>query len=108
MHLEPTPNSVTHCECTKSRINKKDKFPYPFAHKKIWTYFQEQNEASNKNLKEMHENIEVLTRNEVELIVKTYRMMSNMGLGIDKDTCLLVVNCILSNQIKKRIVLVTR
>ena len=81
---------------------KKDKVPYLFAHKKVWTYLQERDEASKENLKKMQDNNKVLTSDKVELVVETCRMLSNMGLGIDEDTCLLVLNCILSNQIEEK------
>ena len=86
----------------KLEAMKKDKVPYSFAHKKVWTYLQERDEASKENLKKMQDNNKVLTSNEVELVVETCRMLSNMGLGIDEDTCLLVLNCILSNRIEEK------
>ena len=55
-----------------------------------------------KQLRDISEANEVLTKAETTLVVSTCREISLMGLGSNEDTCLGVVNNILSVRIKEK------
>ena len=50
----------------------------------------------------LHEENRVLTSDEVKLLVQTCKLMFSMGLGIDPDTCLDIVNAIISKIIEQK------
>ena len=68
---------------------------------KCWLTYRGKKGASDHFKKLAHDNT-VLTDDEIKLVVETCVMLSNMGLGIDKDTCLQVCNKILSQQIETK------
>ena len=59
-------------------------------------------EATIEQRRQITEANRVLTDDEVDLIVSACRELSVMGLGIDEDTCLEVVNSILLERIEEK------
>ena len=55
---------------------------------KIRSYIKNQKDSAMKQLRDISEANEVLTKDETTLVVSTCREISLMGLGIDEDTCL--------------------
>ena len=79
--------------------HKEDKTPYNFVHVKLLKHLKEKKKSCSQRMMVLHEDNRVLTPDEVKLLVDTCTMMANMGLGINPDTCLEVVN----ELIKKRV-----
>ena len=50
-------------------------------------------------MKVLHEGNRVLTSDEMSLVVDTATMMANMGVGIDPETCLGIINVLLKKRI---------
>ena len=68
----------------------------------IWNHLFKKKEAADEQIKQVHENNKVLTEDEVALVVSTCKELSTMGLGIDEDTCLRVVNGIIQERVDKK------
>ena len=79
---------------------KKNKVSSFFARKKLVTFLLEKETKADCRLKDLSECNKVLTDDEIALVVNTCKELSSMGLGIDEDTCLHVVNTILSERIE--------
>ena len=69
---------------------------------KILTYLNAKKKGASDHLKKLAHDNTVLTNDEIRLVVETCIMLSNMGLGIDEDTCLQVCNEILAQRIEKK------
>ena len=82
--------------------HKTDKASYTFVHKKLSQYLREQEQAFTDHVKQNQQDNKLLTEDEEALVVRTCEELSTMGLGIDEDTCLLVVNSILSERIESK------
>ena len=80
--------------------HKEDGTSYNFVHMKLLSHLQKKKELASSSLKKLHEDNRVLTPDEVKVLVDTATMMANMGLGIDPDTCLEIVNSILKKRIE--------
>ena len=65
----------------------------------FWLTYRAKKGVSDHLKKLAHDNT-VLTDDDIKLVAKTCIMLSNMGLGIDIDTCLQVCNEILSQRIE--------
>ena len=88
---------------------KEQKMASSYAYGKLLEHLYKRQKAADDHLSDLKELNKVLTADEIQLIVETCRMLSNMGLGIDEDTCLSVCNAILSERIEeKEFVPVTR
>ena len=70
-----------------------------FALHKLVDYLNKKKEKSDQQLQEIHYSNQVLTTDETALVVNTCKELATMGLGIDEDTCVMVVNSILSERI---------
>ena len=80
-----------------------------FALHRLLSHLDAKKKKSNEQLKNIHEGNKVLTDDEISLLVSTCKELSTMGLGIDEDTCLNVVNAILAERIElKNFMPVTR
>ena len=66
-----------------------------YAYGKLLEHLYKRQKAADDHLSDLKELNKVLTADEIQLIVETCSMLSNMGLGIDEDTCLSVCNAIL-------------
>ena len=89
--------------CIARKINlfghKEAKTPYNFVHQKLRDHLKKKEITSGVNLDKLHENNRSLTEDEEKVLVSTCIQMAAMGLGIDTDTCLVVVNSILARRI---------
>ena len=61
-------------------------------HRKLLAYLQSRKVGASEHLKKLARENTVLTNDEIEMVAETCAMLSNMGLGIDEDTCLQVCN----------------
>ena len=68
--------------------------------KKLLAYLQSRKVGASEHLKKLACENTVLTDDEIKLVAETCAMLSNMGLGIDEDTCLQVCNEILAQRIE--------
>ena len=80
--------------------HREDKTPYNFVHTKLLVHLRKKKLKAAEQLNSVHEENRVLTSDEIKLLVDTTTMMANMGLGIDPETCLDVVNEILKKMIE--------
>ena len=88
---------------------REDKTTASFIRRKLTALLVLQKKAEKKKLATIHHANKALTEDEIELVVSTCQELSIMGLGIDEDTCLSVVNSILKQRIdEKDFVEVTR
>ena len=81
---------------------KKDNIPSSFVIEKNSLLLNMRKEAVIEQRRQISEANRVLTNDEVDLIVSACRELSVMGLGIDEDTCLDVVNSILLERIEEK------
>ena len=96
--------------CQLSRISgkidlldmKKLKRPWFVVDYLLKEHFKSGEELRKGNLKKVHEEKCVLTKDEEKTVVETCRFLSRCGLGIDRDTCLEVVNEILRARIEDK------
>ena len=79
--------------------HKEAKTPYNFVHQKLRDHLKKKYITSGVNLDKLHKSNRSLTEDEEKMLVATCIQMASMGLGIDTDTCLVVVNSILSKRI---------
>ena len=70
-----------------------------FALHKLLDYLNKKKEKADQQLQGIHYSNQVLTTDETALVVNTCKELATMGLGIDEDTCLMVVNSILWERI---------
>ena len=82
--------------------NKLSNCPWFIVEQAIQDYFSERKIVHKAQLKKISEDNSVLTDDEQMLVVKTCQLLSNMGLGIDWDTTLEVVNGVLAFRIEKK------
>ena len=82
--------------------NKQSNRPWFIVEEAIQEYFSRRKIGQKSHLEKMIEDNSVLTDDEEMLVVKTCQLLSNMGLGIDRDTTLEVVNGILACRIEKK------
>ena len=82
------------------QAHKDDKTLYSFVHQKIVQHLQSKVETRKNKMDSLHESNRCLTRDEEDLLVATCTRLACMGLGIDTDTCLLIVNQILAKRIE--------
>ena len=68
--------------------------------RKLLAYLQSRKVGASEHLKKLACENTVLTDDEIKLVAETCAMLSNMGLGIDEDTCLQVCNEILAQRIE--------
>ena len=74
-----------------------------FIRRKLLAHFAAHDSRASQKMKELHESNKLLTDDEIALFVSTYQELSIMGLRIDKNACLRIVNGILSTRIDKTI-----
>ena len=82
--------------------HKEDGATPSFVFSKLVSHLKKKKEAADKQIKVVHHNNEALTEDEVALVVSTCKELSTMGLGIDEDTCLRVVNGILQQRVDEK------
>ena len=76
--------------------HKVDKTLYSFVHNKIVRHIESKKGQQKTNMDKLHESNRSLTSDEVNVLVSTCTCLACMGLGIDTNTCLLLVNQILA------------
>ena len=69
-------------------------------HRKLLAHLKCRKSVASEHLKKLALENTVLTEDEVKLVAETCVMLSNMGLGLDEDTCLQVCNEILAQRIE--------
>ena len=79
---------------------KNDGVSGPIFHRKLLAHLKCRNSEASEHLKKLARGNTVLTEDEIKLVAETCAMLSNMGLGIDEDTCLQVCNEILAQRIE--------
>ena len=82
--------------------HKADKASHSLVHKKLCDHLGLRKKVASDNLKEMQQDNKVLTEDEINLVVRSCEELSTMGIGIDEETCLLVVNSVLSERIESK------
>ena len=70
-----------------------------FAQQKLVNHLKEKRVKVGVQLNDIHYINQVLTKDETALVVNTCKELATMGLGIDGDTCLMVINIILLKRI---------
>ena len=78
---------------------KVDKTPTSFIYKKLASHLKVRGKMEAEKMKRLHHSNKVLTDDEISLVVSSCIELSTMGLGIDEDTCLDIVNCILRQRV---------
>ena len=81
---------------------KKNSSTPSFIRRKLVAHFAVTKRRDAAIFKELHLANKVLTEDEIQVVVSTCQELSVMGLGIDEDTCLRVVNGILSMRIDEK------
>ena len=79
--------------------HKANKTPYSFVHKKLFEHLKQKEASFAVVLDQLHESNRSLTVDEEKMVVEMCTQMAAMGLGVDCETCLLVVNAIFSKRI---------
>ena len=82
--------------------HKEDKATPSFVLDKLLTHLKKKDNKANIHLLKLKRENAVLTGDEIDLVVSTCSELSTMGLGIDEDTCLDVINTILSERINQK------
>ena len=81
---------------------KKLSNPWLVVEERLQRYFQQKNLHAKTLLQNMSNGNFILTGDEKNLMVKTCQMLSNMGIGLDQDTALDVINNILQVRIEDK------
>ena len=74
--------------------------PWFFVQQRLIDYYKKKDEARKQNVKKLHKDNCVLTVDEENTIVETCRFLSRCGMGVDRDTCLDLVNEILKTRVE--------
>ena len=64
------------------------------AMERLTTYLETRNLQNDAKLKDLHKSNEVMTEDEVDLVVNLAKILGSMGHGIDTSVCLSIVNSI--------------
>ena len=81
---------------------KEAKVSFYFAQRKLFAYLNTCKMAAETHLWRLQEENKVLTADETKLLEETCSFMACMGMGIDTETCLDLVNHILKKRIEGR------
>ena len=82
--------------------HKDDKATSSFMWAKLMDHLKKKGERESFHMNSLKKLNTVLTGDEINLITSTCGELSSMGLGIDEDTCLHVVNTVLEQRIDER------
>ena len=79
--------------------HEENNIPYNFVHKKLFEHLKQKEASFAAVLDQLHESNRFLTVDKDKLVVDMCTQMASMGLSIVCDTCLLVLNAIISKRI---------
>ena len=81
---------------------------FELAHEALVNFLEDRKDTNLDKIKKLHQDNMVLTEDAKELIVSDCEFLAAMGLGIDTDTCLEVINSIINCRIDGDFVECTR
>ena len=83
-------------------VMKKDKKPLSLAMQTLDLHLKLKKEKLNTSLEYLHKRNEYMTEDEIKVLVNIAKLLGTMGMGIDRQVCLDLVNAIIQTRMDKR------